>query len=343
MNYTLSTLPPKFRPYVLGSAQCSAPPGTKEAIDAVFTQPLISLKGNYIFDVGNWVLKLNRTDGIPATEDSFLYRVRKAEKLRRHIQQNGLQNDLVVPQKFLYWHETQHRFYVVSQKIDLSSDVVQPTKEAHDAYKAFPKDAIDQIGGQFKSLLTGIPTQRPLTPLQAKGLAELAVLGYTDQSYNNVFFTRDGKVAIIDTEPVKRLAKKKVFQSKVWAWLWDKGFLKAQHTLTGLAKLKGDCSDPLALKEVEKVEKKHVLWSIAKLVAKIAIVALLFTAIVSAINIFSISGIALFGLAIPLAAFTSKILVLMLNIASIMKLWSLSHQGIQGVGQIALLEMGGYC
>lgn len=342
MTYTPATLPLKFSPYVLGSSQCSAPSGTKEEIDAVFRQPLVNLKSNYIFDAGKWILKLNRADNIVTTEDSFLYRIRKADKVRRHINQNGLQNDLVVPQKFLYWNEGQRRFYVVCQKLPLSSDVVQPTKEAYNAYLV-DKQSVMKVGGQLKSLMDGTSTQRPLTPAQAKGLAELAVLGYTDQSYNNVFFTPDGKVAIIDTEPVKRFLNKKFSQSTVLSWLGDKGATKAQSILAGITKLKTYCTNPLALKEVEKVEKKHALWSIAKLVGKLAIVALIFAAIVSAINIFSIAGIALFGLSIPLAALTLKALMLRLNILSVMKLWSLSHQGMQGLMQIVSMELMGAC
>ena len=53
---TMNNLPNKFHPFLLGHPSCSA--NCKNEIDAIFNAPLIPLKGNYIFDAGNWVLSL---------------------------------------------------------------------------------------------------------------------------------------------------------------------------------------------------------------------------------------------------------------------------------------------
>ncbi len=61
--------------------------------------------------------------------------------------------------------------------------------------------------------------QRSLTPIQAKTLANISILGCTDLSYNNLYFTQDGKVALIDTEPHKRALKKICKSSSLFFFL----------------------------------------------------------------------------------------------------------------------------
>ncbi len=197
----MSNLSPKFQPFLIGSPKC--PAKIKDEIDTIFQQPLTSLKSNYILDAGKWILKLGRTDGLHTTPDTHLYRVRKAEKIRTYIQQNNLEAHIAVPTKYLYWNTAQNQFYVVAEKMDLSSEVGMPTSgEVEANFKAGAS-----FGGQLQALANNAP-KRSLTPPQAKALAELSVLGYTDLSYNNLYFTQDGKVAIIDTEPLKRSLKK---------------------------------------------------------------------------------------------------------------------------------------
>ena len=101
MNTNVNNLHSKFHPYLLGHASC--PANFKKDIDKVFKQPLKVLKNN-IFDAGDWVLKLPRTVGA-TTHDANLYRVRKAEKIRSYICKYGLKDELIVPQKYLYWHQ----------------------------------------------------------------------------------------------------------------------------------------------------------------------------------------------------------------------------------------------
>ncbi len=118
---TPQNLPKKFFSYLIGNPSCNRP-SLKEEINQLFQgKPLLSLKGDYILEEGNWVLKLPRKDGLLTTPDTHLYRVRKAEKVRQYIEKNGLQQHLAVPQKYLYWHERQ--FYVVCEKLQLSENV----------------------------------------------------------------------------------------------------------------------------------------------------------------------------------------------------------------------------
>jgi len=113
-----------------------------------------------------------------------------------------------------------------------------------------------------------------VTPEQAKALAELSVLGYTDLTYKNMFFTTDGKIAIVDTEPVKRIIKKLFFLNPISVFLNDKDALLTAQSIAGIIKLKTVCSTLDAKQEVEKVEKNAAMWTLAKLVCKIAIACL---------------------------------------------------------------------
>lgn len=332
MNITMDSLPHKFYPFLLGHPSC--PSKIKEEIDKVFEKPLVPLKSNYIFDAGKYVLKLERTDGSLTTPDTHMYRVRKAEKIRKYIVKNHLENQLMVPEKFLYWRETDRKFYVISEKVCLSDEVA---KLVSDSVEILYKQGGQTLGGQIAALAANKP-KRNLTPEQAKGLAELSVLGYTDLTYNNAYFTLDGKVAIIDTEPIKRSLKKIMFKNK-FTWMGDKGALLSQQTISGIAKLKLYCADEKALREVETVEKKHVVWSIAKLVGKIALVCLAISFVPSVAALLPIGGI----LATSLSAFVITVLVvktvsLVACAGGVAYVWKLSHDGVQGVVKIFSME-----
>ena len=281
----LNTLPAKFQPFLIGSPTCLCPADLKEKIDSLFIQGSATQLKEHIFETKDWVLKLGRQDGLLTTPDTHLYRVRKAEKIRTYVQQNHLENAIAVPKKYLYWCEQENRFYVVAEKMALSKEVAAPkSQEMEAAFKGFYATEAGQLAaGQIKALAENAP-KRSLTPDQAKALAELSILGYTDLTYNNLYFTQDGKIAIIDTEPQKRALKKKKLSNFIDSFFMvDKGFLLSMQSIAGIAKLKLYIDDQTALSNVEKVEKNHVLWRIAILITKISIVALASRLVVSII------------------------------------------------------------
>lgn len=330
-------LPLKFLPFLIGSPTCSA--NIKTEIDEIFQKPLErlsrdnGLSRDNIFVGENWVFKLGRTEESSTTQDTYLYRVRKAEKIRSYIQKNNLDAHIAVPKKYLYWNGVQRQFYVVAEKMSLSREVAVPASKAIE--DNFRLAGIS--GGQLRALANNAP-QRSLTVPQAKALAELSVLGYTGLSYNNLFFTPDGKVAIIDTEPRKRLTKK-VMKSKPSFFLFgDKGAMLSKQSIAGIAKLKLYTNDLAALQAVQKVEKNHVLWSIAKLITKICLVTL---AIYFAPTITALVPIAAVAMTLKvsfIAVAVLKNLSLTANILDVYKVWGLSCQGLQGVYTISVFE-----
>ncbi|MBM3197847.1 MAG: hypothetical protein FJZ58_01150 [Chlamydiae bacterium] len=196
---------------------------------------------------------------------SHIYRVRKAEKVRNYLVTHGYQDHFHVPKKYLYWHEAKQEFLVVCEKVPLADKVVAIVNaDMKNNYKR-----LSVPGTQVDKLAKGTQEQ-PLTEVQAKALTELATIGLTDLTFNNFFFTPEGKVAILDTESVKRPIKKAYFDDWTTSWVWDKWACEAQQTMTGIAKLKLFC-DPKALQAVEAIETCHVLWNSAILIGKIAL------------------------------------------------------------------------
>lgn len=337
MTISIANLPTKFHTRLLGHPNC--PAQFKGFIEAICKHPLQPLKENYIFDAERWVLKLPRTDPTGLLDpNTHLYRVRKAQKIHTYITNQGLSNHFIVPEKYLYWKNDQKIFYTVSTKISCDALVAKP--ESPELEQAF-KNAAPLIGGQAKALLEG-SVQRELTTIQAKGLAELAFnCGYTDLTYNNLFF-KDGKVVILDTEPVKRTFKKQLKQSIFFYLFGEMDSIKTQQALTGTAKLKL-YSNSDAKKAIEKVEKTHVLWSLAKLITKLAIVC--------SIIYFTPTGVALLPLTglistmvkvIAIGILALKAVIIMLNTLSVVMMHRLSKQGLNGVNQIANMEMQAY-
>jgi hypothetical protein len=337
MNTTINNLYPKFYPYLLGHQLC--PATFKSEIDALFAQgklPFLKDAGQrqYIFDGGKYILKLNRPNGL-TTHDTHLYRIRKAVKIQNYIQRNGLENHIMVPKKYLYWNKKESQFYVVCEKIPLSEEVVQPAPQYVTTDGA-------HYGGQWQKFIEGKP-RKTLQPIQAKALAELAVLGYTDLSYNNLYFTLDGRVAIIDTEPLKRgLNKKKFAKYTIDSWLNDKASFLAQQSIAGIAKLKMYCTDRAAFREVEKVERNHALWNIAKLIGKIAIGCLVIYFTPSIVAFLPVAGVAIATLKITIIAIaTTKIVYLSFNALAVYSIWNKSMNGYQGLVRIVQAEIRG--
>jgi hypothetical protein len=349
VNTCPDNLLPKFRPFLLGNQECTAE--CKAEIDQIFSSRSTSDKiKDYIIDAGNWILKLERSDALPTTHDTHLYRVRKAERYRNFIQENGYENDLMVPKKYLYWHEIQQKFYTVSEKVDLSDEVAKPDPEfgrqISVASRYQLEDQMAQMGLDFSKTQTGAlkfgKQQRAITPTQAKALAELCLQGYTDLSYNNIFFTQDGKIAIIDTEPVKRAVKKTFDESYFSMILGEKRITLCSQKILGFKKLKLACSDEAAIKEVEKVETNHVLWNIAIQVTKIAITCLALYVVPTALALLPIGAAAAGALILAFKIATcTKLVFLGTQLAYTMANWAMSRGGVNWVAPLAIEEATG--
>jgi len=334
---SINNLAPKFQGFLIGSPTC--PANIKIEIDGIFQQPLKRLKSNYIFDAGKWVLKLGRTDVPGMTPDTHMYRVRKAEKIRSYIEQNKLEDHIEVPKKYLYWNEKEKQFYVVAEKMNLSSEVGTPASED---FESRWKSVAHICGGQAQSLANNA-RKRSLTPTQAKALAELSILGYTDLTYNNLYFTLDGKVAILDTEPIKRPLKKMVKSSFFFFLFGDKGSMLSSQSLGGIAKLKSYIDTPEALQAVEKVERNHALWSIAQLITKIVVVTLAIYFVPTITALIPIPEVAMALKVSFIAVAVLKDLTLTLTVISVYRLWHLSYKGFEGLSEISRIEQIGGC
>lgn len=340
-NINRETLESKFYPYWLGHAECKVK-GLKEEMDTLFKQGMTKVK-DYIRETKGWFVKGKRTDTSQTTPDTHIDRIWQAKQIREYIKANGFENDFVVPEKYLYWDEKNEEFFVVSKTLKLSNEVGKPaTKEIENvlksAYKHIP--ALKEQGGQVKALYEG-KTQRELTSQQARALAKLTDVGYTDYTYNNLYFTKDGKVAIIDTENVKRVLNKAYAANWVFFVLGDMGSLLAQQAIAGMAKLKLCCNEA-ALKEVNAVEKRVALWAIAKLTSKIALQCLAIYVIPRAINLLPIGGAAAKALKVTLIGVTVlRTLSLTINLVSVNTVWNWSGQGLEGIGKIGKAEQTG--
>jgi len=353
--FTPATLPKNLQPFLLGSPQSKAPLDLKEKIDAVFAKGLQCLNTedrvmdgigllqsrDYVFDAGDWVLKSARTGNLGRTpeslQDLLIHRVTQIEMLRSFVTHNKLEEAFHLPQKYLYWNESQRQFYVVAEKLELSDEIAKPHAEIEQLWRAEGF----LLGGQLKKVGEGAQ-QRTITALQARSLAQMSFLGYSDLTYNNLFFDKEGKIAIIDSEPLK-----KIFYNNLNAsWLKyvaDRSGLVAQHGLIGTAKLKTYCPTPELLQEVEKVEKSHVLWYTAETITKLVLVVIVFKVT---------AGVAIpFGsvafVAIKVAAKTVLILkgtLLLTNGASVHYFWHLSHKShpnFAGLNKLSQIESTG--
>lgn len=331
-------LPAKFHTHLLGHKKCVAPEGTKEAIDQIFDQNAkTNIKQGYVFlsNDGDWYIKTVRKGSCLTTPDTHLYRVRKALKVNAYIERNGLQDSLVVPEKYLYWNDKTKEFVTVAPSLDLSDEVAAPVnKEVESKMKI----AGLTEGGQAVVLYLDNP-QRKITAKQAKALADLSFLGCTDWSYNNLFFDKQGRIAVIDTEPQKRAMTKYSYQGIMSFLFGNRSAWKLNNALAGTAKLKQVCGGE-ALKEIEKVERKQVLWHTAKMVAKIAIVCMAIYAVPAAVALLALTGIA--ATVIKAAATTllaCKAICLVNGTLGTLIVWKFSS--VDGIPFIAQMEMAG--
>jgi len=351
---TPQTLPASFQPFLLGGPQSKAPANLKGEIDTVFSSRLQQLNPDdkvltanglmsrdYVFNAGDWVLKSARTGNLGRTpeglQDMLIHRVAQIEMLRGFVARHKLEGAFHLPQKYLYWHAIDQQFYVVAEKLALSDDVATPHAEIKQSWEKHGA----QFGGQLKKMKDGAH-QRKITPLQARSLAQMSFLGYSDLTYNNLFFDKEGKIAIIDSEPIK----KQFYDNLNASWMKyvsERSGLVAQHGLIGTAKLKTYCPTPELLKEVEQVEKSHVLWYAAETITKLVLVIIVWKVTTGVVIPFASVAV----IALKVAAKTVLFLKgtsLLMNGASVYYCWHLSHKthpNFAGLMQLSQTEMTG--
>src|SRR5690606_19022081 len=121
--------------------------------------------------------------------DTHLYRVRKALKIEKIIRKYDLSSSVVVPKKYLYFHNGS--WHVIAEKLSLSPDVPETNK----AYWR----PIVYAGCQDLRIRNGLTSSaKPITSSQARALTILAFeAGLTDLTLGNLFFTPEGKIAIV--------------------------------------------------------------------------------------------------------------------------------------------------
>jgi len=268
-----------------------------QAFGEVFKKYSREERWSNIFDIGEWFVK--RNNRIIHHFGENLYRVRKAKKIREYIIRNELTKHFIIPEKYICWIEIQQEFCVISKKIPLSQEI--PARE--------------------------------LTPIQARSLAELSLLGYS-LDYKNLHFTPGGKVAIIDTKPKKRGIKKiDVFH------LRDRDSLITRQMLLEVAELKLYCHNPDALQAIEEVANKCVAKTIVKLIQKIAFASLVICC-TSYIGYFLVGEITL-ELSLIIGALVIKIFFLIKNIFDIKKLLEWSCEGLAGLEKMNIMAHKG--
>jgi len=108
-----------------------------------------------------------------------------------------------------------------------------------------------------------------------------------------------------------------------------------------MAYLKLYIDKPDALRAVEKIERNHALWNIAKLITKIFITTavIFFTPTLTAL--IPIAGVATLLKVTVIAAALLKDFCLADNILAVASIWRLSHRGIQGINTIYNMENQG--
>lgn len=356
-SFNPTNAPAKMKPFILGDDDCKSNHIFNTVKECFLNKE--DVKNGYVFKgtaKGNTYFfkrkrKLSRIEKevnpvmeSTITPDSPAYRVRKAEKVRRWIKENGYENDICVPQKYLYWDTVDDEWYSVAEVVDLSEEVASVNSKDSKTFKA----SISLINeGQCVEYKKGkhIRKERSFTERQARALAELSFkAGYTDMSYNNLFFDKQGRVAIIDTESILRGCKKinrsvNLFMKILNALFWDWGNWNVRSGLQGTARLKCFCKDEKALAAVESVEIKHVVWSVALKIGKIALTILAIKAIALVAASASVPALAL--LALKIVSIIAKIRVFMdvWNLLSTAFIFHQGRQGLQGVNNIQKVQM----
>jgi hypothetical protein len=250
----------KFDPYILNKATDPEKVELHHQLQKIFSShrpgfdPLSAYQGflplggkNHVVKHPNlpgWVIKGQRNDQFNFIPDQHIYRVRKATRIQQVIDKHGF-TQVVVPKKFLYQHEGS--WFVIAQELDLD-----PNASITKNFSIFDKKIV-----------------KPLTPEQAKEISTICFEGrLNDLGSHNLFYTRDGKIAIVDTEPVNRKTKKNLgFFRLIPSFLLTIRFTAANVESERVRRL---CEDK-AKRAIDTVCRSMYIKHLAKLVAKIVL------------------------------------------------------------------------
>lgn len=308
----------KFDPYILNKAKEPEQQKLCLQLDAIFAAPNNSHEFKPVGGKAHvlkhqalpgWIIKKTRCDGLNFIADQNIYRVRKALRIQQVIEKHHF-TETVGTKEFIYEHNGE--WLVISEELPLAANVV--VKQEDDILARLYRNKNEIV--------------RPLTPQQAKEHAVIcfeANLG--DIHVGNLMYTVDGKVALVDPEPVDRAAK------KVWwrriLYLFPRIKASEQFILnnTSAAHLAACCTDPKAAEEVEKVRCRKLLKEVAKCViyAVLPVIASLGLLALSTATV-NPAGISLAGYALTAAKINANIQII--NIYKLISNHILSHTEI---------------
>jgi hypothetical protein len=253
----LMSLPAKFNDQVINGSQEPELKRLDQALANLFSQALQPTdllseeKGFIILDgkphvvthplLPGWIIKGKRADRASA-EDQHIYRLRRAKRLQAVIDKRGF-TEFVVPRKFLY--QTHGQWFVLAEKLELQSDQLEPKAK---------------LFASTKPLL--------LTEKQAREAATLIFEGKLEDPHN-LKLTKQGKIALFDTEPIGRLQTKIIKQTMIGKWLPIIKCLNFRKGIINSYRL--NCEDIAARNEIKKIQTRFLILESARLVARFAI------------------------------------------------------------------------
>ncbi|MDN3507599.1 MAG: hypothetical protein P0S94_01615 [Simkaniaceae bacterium] len=335
----LETIPAKFHPSVINRDDF-ADQELKEKVQAAFAnrvpRTLVDNAKDYVFrmpGLEGYIVKSKRTDAVGQVEtpDTHLYRVRKADKIQKLITKYGLGDHAQVPTKLLYFHNGE--WFIIAQELQLTDEVPKVNVEAFSG-------VVDQLRDlpSFHGRVTrGLTEQgKSITPEQARALVIFAYeAGLTDLTNLNLYFTTEGKIGVIDTEPVKRYFVKLAAESWSGKLLNNKGIIKATQACVGLAKLRVNLHDQAAIEQINKTEHYYLTIVAIKVIAIAAICALAITFSPAIPLTFAV-------LSIKIAAYT-KLSMLSLQVMNLAYVYFQAHntKNCEGVGKLGMVEQQG--
>lgn len=285
----IQQLPTKFEPYIINNSKDPQLQMLDQKLNSIFEEAekskLLEGDGNGILsregfqklenkahivthpNLPNYIIKGGgRTDLINCcAADQHIYRVRTATRIQKIIDKNKY-TDIIVPKKYL--HQYKNKWFVIAEKLDIDHSICLDTiftrrRDVDNCWKA-------EMNGQ------PIPQKRfqKLSQEQARKLVHLIYDGHLlDPKAENFLFTKDGKIALIDTEPLMRNERKKI---KGFWWLpGSKTILKQQLRYISAAcsseVLRKDCADNDSIAMMQSIDNSMRWRNRVKIICQTAL------------------------------------------------------------------------
>lgn len=252
-------LPPKFDPFIINNFRGASHPLSSlcDALDNIFknnneiNQPDFQKVNRASYQVvthpslPGYIIKGDRYSYRCEVPTTHIYRLRKALRLQKIIEKYHFESEIKIPTKYLY--RAGNKWYVVVEKLDVNENVNISRECASFSRQKY----------------------RPLTDKQVQALACLCFEGkMNDLGEHNVLILNDGKLAIIDTEPLDRHKIKNLKSFYIPGYTNSRialiGFERVLVETNGLFRL---CNYSQKINLV-KMQKSYALKHIAKLVCK---------------------------------------------------------------------------